>query len=759
MRRQREPDTTVAAEPGSERDDSAVNGTATAVAAQRAAMGATLRQKAAALPVSGCRDAVVNLIKRHRAVVIVAETGSGKTTQIPQFIVDDIVGPAQLAASAASADSASDRRAKASGGSHQQHQQLPLLVGVTQPRRVAAVSVAQYVARCRGVAVGDEVGYSVRFDEQVSPQRTRLKFMTDGMLLRELLVDPALSRYACIVLDEAHERTLNGDVLFGLLKRLFTTRRRDLRIVVMSATLDSDAFSRFWNGAPIGFVGGRTFPVDVFYATEPQADYVDAALTTIAQIHLQEPRDAGDILCFLTGQDEIEDARRALEERRRFLPPTAASYVVVPLYAAMSPAQQMAAFEPAPAGSRKIVLATNIAETSVTIEGVVFVVDTGLVKARQFDAQSGLETLQVVVGSRAQTRQRAGRAGRTRPGKCYRLFTEEAFETSMADQTTPEMLRCSLSSVVLQMKSLGIDDVVGFDFMDRPSEATLLRALEELAALRAVDEETGAITALGRALVTFPVEPMEARAIVRGAELGCSDEVCVILAMMAVDEAGLFDNNSGAGGGGAGRERAADASRASFAKTLGDHLTLLSVYEAYSRQRPGAEQAQWCAANGVSPKQIKKATDIEVQLRTHCARRESATNAAEPGLRAASAVIVPGGGSQAGFVPPYRAGERLRAEAAVEYPSIRRAFTAGFFLHAAYFDPRQRNYVTAVGRDVAHVHPRSVLHAVRRKPALVVFHAVLHTQRAYMRDVLAIRDEWLFEEAPGVFARPTSSAG
>lgn len=702
------------------------------------------------LPITKCRSSIVALVKQNRAVIITADTGSGKTTGVPQFILDDVVS-----------------RGNTSGN---------LMVGITQPRRVAATSVAEFVAKCRGCACGEEVGYCVRFDEKTS-SRTRLKFMTDGMLLRELLVDSSLSRYACIVLDEAHERTLNGDVLFGLLKLLFQ-RRKDLRIVVMSATLDSDAFSRFWGNCPVGYVSGRTFPVQTMYATEPQTDYVDASIITILQIHIQEG--PGDVLCFLTGQEEIEDAKQVLEERRRFLPPYATDYTVVTLYAAMSPAQQMAAFAPTPKGVRKIVLATNVAETSITIDGIVYVVDCGLVKSRQFHT-SGLETLQVVPGSRAQCRQRAGRAGRTQPGKCYRLFREEDFDRALTEQSVPEILRCNLSSVVLQMKAMGIEDVMGFEFMDRPSDALLLRSMEELVELGALDADTGTVTDLGKELVRFPVEPMEAKSIWKAMQLGCSDEVCVILAMMSVSEAGLFEGSgasigakvsgsraAGIGGGGAGgggsqqqHRAAADSNRAAFSKALGDHLTLLAVYEAWSgNNRTASDALIWCQTNGVNMKQMKKAVEIEVQLRTHCKRLELAAAAAKQSGGAASVAFFSQQQqlhNQIKPVPPYVASQKLRAEAAAEYPSIRRAFTAGFFSHAAFFDAKQREYRGALNKELVFVHPTSVLFNLKKKPALVLYHVVVKTAKSYMRDVISTREEWLVEEAPMIFARNTSS--
>ena len=278
-----------------------------------------------------------------------------------------------------------------------------------------------------GCRVGQEVGYTIRFEDCTSPD-TRIKYMTDGMLQRECLVDPDLKAYSVLMLDEAHERTIATDVLFGLLKKALQ-RRPDLKLIVTSATLDAEKFSSYFFGCPIFTIPGRTYPVEILYTKEPEPDYLDASLITVMQIHLSEP--PGDILVFLTGQEEIDTSCEILYERMRALGPSVPELIIMPVYSALPSEMQSRIFEPAPPGARKVVLATNIAETSITIDGIYYVVDPGFVKQNAYDARLGIDSLVVTPISQAQARQRAGRAGRTGPGKCYRLYTEAAFRLSL----------------------------------------------------------------------------------------------------------------------------------------------------------------------------------------------------------------------------------------------------------------------------------------------------------------------------------------
>jgi pre-mRNA-splicing factor ATP-dependent RNA helicase DHX15/PRP43 len=328
------------------------------------------------------------------------------------------------------------------------------------------------------VALGKEVGYTIRFEDCTDRRTTFLKYMTDGMLLREAMNDHLLSRYSCIILDEAHERTLATDILMGLLKDV-AKRRPDLKIIVMSATLDALKFQKYFNDAPLLRVPGRTFPVETFYTPEPEPDYLEAAIRTVLQIHQAE--DEGDVLVFLTGEEEIEDACRKIkaeaDELSSSQPDLCGPLKVVPLYSSLPPAQQQRIFEPAPEPlkkggppGRKVVISTNIAETSLTIDGIVYVVDPGFSKQKVYNPRIRVESLLVSPISKASAQQRMGRAGRTRPGKCFRLYTEKDFVSELIEQTYPEILRSNLANTVLELKKLGIDNLVTFDYMDPPGE-------------------------------------------------------------------------------------------------------------------------------------------------------------------------------------------------------------------------------------------------------------------------------------------------
>lgn len=406
------------------------------------------------------RDQIIEQFKATNVVIILGETGSGKTTrtiilimwrpiihlyvEIPQYVYQHLMANGRC-------------------GTRD-------LIAVTQPRRVAAMSLAKRVSDEMGTKLGGLVGYNVRFDEMTSAE-TRIKFVTDGMLLRELISDQKLSRYSTVILDEAHERTLRTDILFGVVKQLLTSRNspnstHPLKVIVMSATLNPTKFLDFFPGSHLYRVPGRQYPVRLFYTAEPQRDYLDAAVLSIFQIHLE--RREGDILAFLTGQEEIEAVQRILEENSPSCPAGSLKMKVCPIYASLPSSQQMAVFVPAPKGVRKVILATNIAETSITIPGIRYVIDPGCVKMRLFTPRTGMETLSVKPVSKASARQRCGRAGRQQEGECYRLFTEETFKT-LEDDTPPEILRTNLANVILVMKASGIHDVIGFDYLDSPS--------------------------------------------------------------------------------------------------------------------------------------------------------------------------------------------------------------------------------------------------------------------------------------------------
>ena len=370
------------------------------------------------LPVFAYREELLQAVEDYQTIIIVGETGSGKTTQIPQYLVE-------------------------AGYSKNGKK-----IGCTQPRRVAAMSVAARVSDEMNTKIGREVGYSIRFEDCTS-EKTIIKYMTDGMLLREFLNEPDLNSYNVLIIDEAHERTLHTDILFGLVKDI-AKYRKDLKILISSATLDAEKFSSYFDDAPIFRIPGRRYPVTTYYTKSPEADYLAAAVTTTMQIHLTQPD--GDILVFLTGQEEIESMQERLNFIGKKLKGKMKELIVVPIYASLPPDLQAEIFKPTPIGSRKVVLATNIAETSITIEGISYVIDPGFCKMNTYNPRNGLESLVITPCSRASANQRSGRAGRVGPGKCFRLYTAWAFKNEMDENTIPEIQRTNLGNVVLLLK-------------------------------------------------------------------------------------------------------------------------------------------------------------------------------------------------------------------------------------------------------------------------------------------------------------------
>ncbi|KAH8705133.1 putative pre-mRNA splicing factor RNA helicase [Talaromyces proteolyticus] len=633
------------------------------------------------LPVHAQRDEFLQLYQRSQILIFVGETGSGKTTQIPQFVLFDDLPQAQRK-----------------------------MVACTQPRRVAAMSVAQRVAAEMDVKLGEEVGYSIRFEDMTSP-KTILKYMTDGMLLREAMNDHNLQRYSTIILDEAHERTMATDILMGLLKEV-VQRRPDLKIIIMSATLDAQKFQRYFNDAPLLAVPGRTHPVEIFYTPEPEQDYVEAAIRTVLQIHATEPE--GDILLFLTGEEEIEDAVRkiSLESDEMVREADAGQMKVYPLYGSLPPHQQQRIFEPAPPPrkpgarpGRKCIVSTNIAETSLTIDGIVYVVDPGFSKQKVYNPRIRVESLLVSPISKASAQQRAGRAGRTRPGKCFRLYTEGAFKKELIDQTYPEILRSNLSSTVLELKKLGIDDLVHFDLMDPPAPETLMRALEELNYLACLDDD-GNLTALGRLASEFPLDPALAVMLTTSPEFYCSNEILSITALLSVPQVFVRPN--------AQRKRA-DEMKNLFAHPDGDHLTLLNVYHAFKGPEAQANPKQWCHDHFLSLRSLQSADNVRLQLQRIMEREE------------VELVSTP-------------------FEDKKYYENIRRALVAGFFMQIAKKDTGGKSMYTTV-KDNQHVllHPSTVL---GYDAEWVLYNEFVLTTKNYIRTVTSVKPEWLLEISP-----------
>jgi len=636
-------------------------------AAQKRAL--TMEETRKSLPIYQYREEFIAALAEHQILVIVGETGSGKTTQLPQYLHE---------------------AGYTRGG---------LKVGCTQPRRVAAMSVAARVADEMGVKVGNEVGYSIRFEDATS-DKTILKYMTDGMLLREFMTEPDLGAYSALMIDEAHERTVHTDILLALIKDL-SRERPELKILISSATMNAAKFAEYFDDAPIFNIPGRRYPVDIHYTQQPEANYLAAAITTVFQIHTTQGK--GDILVFLTGQDEIQSAEERITDVARKLGSRVKELIICPIYANLPSELQAKIFEPTPEGARKVVLATNIAETSLTIDGIVYVIDPGFVKENVYNPATGMSKLIAVPCSRASANQRSGRAGRVGPGKCFRLYTKYAFMNEMEESTTPEIQRTNLNGIVLLLKSLGINDLLDFEFMDPPPTETLIGALNQLFALQALNHK-GELTKVGRQMAEFPTDPMLAKAVLAADRLGCVEEVLTIVSMLSESAALFFRPKD--------KKIHADSARARFTiKEGGDHLTLLNIFNQWV---DSDFSPVWAKENFLDMRSLKRARDVRDQLAKLCERVEVTMSSC----------------------------------GANDLVPIQKALTSGFFPNAARLQRGGDSYRTVKNNTTVYIHPSSVCMANDPPIKMVIYYELVQTTKEYMRNCLPIKPEWLHEAAP-----------
>jgi len=623
----------------------------------------TIKEQREYLPVFSVRDELMKVIADNRVVIIVGETGSGKTTQLTQYLYEE--GYCDYG-----------------------------IVGCTQPRRVAAVSVAKRVSEEMGCPLGSKVGYSIRFEECTS-QDTIIKYMTDGVLLRESLNDPDLEKYSAIVMDEAHERSLHTDVLFGILKKV-AQRRRDIKIIITSATMNAEKFSNFFGGAPCFFIPGRTFPVEVYYNKTPVEDYVEAAVKKAIEVHLQNP--PGDILIFMTGQEDIEATCVLIVEKLDKLGEKCPRMNVLPIYSQLPSDVQAKIFEKS--DIRKCIIATNIAETSLTLDGVKYVIDTGFCKLKVYNPKIGMDALQITPISQANANQRKGRAGRTGPGICYRLYTEAMFRSELLENTVPEIQRTNLANVVLLLKSLNIDNLLEFDFMDPPPQETILNSMYQLWILGALDN-TGALTELGKKMAEFPLDPPLSKMLITAEQFGCTEEVLTIVSMLSVPS--IFYRPKD-------REQESDNAREKLFVPESDHLTLLNVYHQWKSHNYSTE---WCEKHFVHVKSLRKVREVRAQLRDIMEQQK---------IKLSS-------------VPPTR------------YDLVRKAICSGYFVNAAKIKGIG-DYINLRSGIPCKLHPSSALFSLGYAPDYIVYHELVMTTKEYMHCVTAVDPHWLAELGP-----------
>ncbi|XP_034097849.1 ATP-dependent RNA helicase DHX33 [Drosophila albomicans] len=631
----------------------------------------TIEQDRKALPVYNCRQRILKEVEANDTLLIMGETGSGKTTQIPQFLL---------------------QAGYATNG----------IIGITQPRRVAAITIAKRVAQELSCNVGDTVGYTVRF-EDTTTERTRIRYLTDGILLREAIRDRLLRRYSAIMLDEAHERTVNADVLFGIVKEAQQERRKHkmakLKLIITSATMDIDHFGQYFKVKGM-YLEGRTHPVRVMHAKESQDDYIHAALVTLFDIHRHEPINH-DVLIFLTGQEEIEALAQQIRQLARINNSGPSDVRVFTLYAQLAQGKQLECFLPVPANTRKIVLATNIAETSITIPGIRCVIDCGYVKEKSFNPSTGLDTLKTVRISQAQAWQRSGRAGRDAPGKCYRTYTKSNME-KFRSAAQPEILRANLTSTVLQLLALGID-CASFDFIDPPHPEgvqSAYKALEQLGAVKAAATPP-AITSTGRLMAQFPLDPRFAKLLLAAPSFGCMEEMLSLVAALSSDNVFIGHTD---------KSELAALAHAKFQSKHGDHLTLLNVFATFQKtDKPKV----WCHDNFLNIRNLNYARNVRNQLVEICNRIGLASNSC---------------------------GDNLDA--------VKKCLLTGLFDNMATLQ-KEGHYLTLSGRVKAKIHPSSVLHG-KYKPQCILFSEMVQTEHNFLRQVTEISVEWIEEVLPNM---------
>ena len=638
-----------------------------------------IQQEKQNLPIYEYKQEILKLIKDKKILIIEGETGSGKTTQIPQYLYEN---------------GFCDNNKK---------------ICVTQPRRVAAMSVASRVAYEMGVKCGHEVGYSIRFEENVSPM-TKIIYMTDGIFLRYLLSDNLLNEFSVIMIDEAHERSIQTDIIFGIIKTLIE-KREDLRIIISSATLSTLKFKNYFSEAEIIKVPGRRFPVDIYYTKSPEPDYIEAAVITSLQIHISQAEElfdddnsGGDILVFLTGQEEIELAKRMINNQIKKLRGKIPNCVVLPIYAALPSEEQAKIFMPVSKGERKIILATNIAETSITINGIGYVIDSGFCKQMCYDPRTGLETLAVTPISKANANQRAGRAGRVRPGKCFRLYTSSSFQNELEDNNVPEIQRNNLISMILLMKSLGINNLLDFDFMDSPPHEILIKALEQLYALGALNSE-GVLTQTGLKMIQYPIDPSLTKCIIASIKYKCLKEIITIVSMLSIGSSVYYDSNDD--------KNNSNKAHSMFEHNEGDHFALLQIYNEWEETD---FSNIWCTENYIHPKAMQKARNIKEQLE-YITKNKLNINIDD---------------------------ENISDNKDIN-DNIRKAIISGFFFNCACLN-KDGIYRTIKNPHVVNIHPTSIL--FKQNPKYIVYHELIYTTKEYMRYCIEVEPEWLLEIAP-----------
>ena len=664
------------------------------------------------LPVHEKLEEIKKAIAENQITIICGETGSGKTTQLPKICLELGRGAAGL-------------------------------IGHTQPRRLAARSVAERIAEELKSEIGSAVGYKVRFTDHTSRDAC-VKLMTDGILLAETQTDRYLATYDTIIIDEAHERSLNIDFLLGYLKQLLP-RRPDLKVIITSATIDAERFSQHFNGAPVLEVSGRTYPVEILYRPLTSKDEDDAEVElTDAIVDAADElarHGEGDILVFLPGEREIREAAEALRKStlRR-------NDEILPLFARLSHAEQHKIFHPTGA-KRRIVLATNVAETSLTVPGIKYVIDTGLARVKRYSARAKVEQLHVEKISQAAARQRSGRCGRVSAGVCIRLFSEEDFN-SRTEFTDPEIVRSNLAAVILRMAALKLGDVAAFPFLEAPDQRYINDGFQVLLELGAVNEHNG-LTKLGEQMARLPIDPKIARILLAAKKHDCMAEILVIASALSIQDP---------------RERPLEARDAAakaherFTDKQSDFLAYLNIWDSFQRERDkglsNKQLVQWCRQYFLSHLRMREWRELHHQLAQTAIEMGLTTKEVAfrrpPEVRQLTSSENAGDQDLSAKLKQKQLDKKqhraqIRAAKEAGYEQIHRALLTGLIANVGMKSPDGNDYTGARGSRF-HLFPASAL--FKAKPKWVMAAELVETTKLYARDVAAIQPEWIEQEAP-----------
>ena len=718
------------------------------------------------LPIYGSRTQIVEKVtdEETKACVIQAETGSGKSTQVPQYLMEYI---------------------------HHQNISVPSggVKGIicTQPRRVAAITLAQRIAEEYGCDVGQEVGFIAGNQKKVSEQ-TLATFMTDRALLSQCLSDPKyLDKYRYVIIDEAHERSVDTDILIAMLKKEQTNRH--ITIVIMSATIDVDLFSTYFHGCPVITIPGRTFPVDVEWCgggTEGQGtssdNYVSRAVQKSYDIHVNEDTQ-GDILVFLTSQNEIDRACNDLKRKLGITEEDSEGVDILPLHGKLQPQDQFKVFKKTPHGRRKIVFSTNIAETSVTIPGVKYVIDSGMVKELQYDTKKNMSLLKVTNVTQASAEQRRGRAGRTGPGKCYRLYSHEEYE-EMEQTMKPEILRVHLGMAVTQLLQMGVKEIEKFQFVESPERGAIEQAIKSLLLLGAVTDNGSTLTELGYQMAQLPLEPRLAKMILEGAKHGVLEDAIAMAALISAPGNVYYQ------GGSEAERKVADQLKLRFCVEDGDVITLLGIFKEWQGVKGDRARNKWCKDNSLNAKTLRivqenvdelkltiRRSKVMENLRTHKPAVDTeqtlkeelmtgdvqltATSAelTDHMIKSASPVETTAEETAKSKATPDISDEanhvvRTSTNSANQNEMLRKILMSAYFENLSVFNGHVRaGYTVASQLKTAVFHPSSALAALNSRPEWVIYGELRRTTKDFLCVVTPVDINWIHEVAPAEFSQ------